>query len=88
MLNWKVEILNLSVNNISDINVLKNVNFKFLRKLYLRSNSITNIKVFDDAKFENLELLNLFVNKDIDENLNASTIQNLKSRIKKLYILN
>ena len=76
-----MEILDLSQNKISNINVLESVRFKGLKQLYLGYNDISDIKVFEKANFEQLEILNLSNNK-IDKDKNALTISNIKSKIK------
>ena len=75
-----MEILDLSQNKISDINIFKNVGFQGLRQLYLGYNNISDIKVFSKEIFEDLEILSLNDNK-IDKSKDASIISNLKSKI-------
>ena len=81
----KLEILSLSDNKISDINILENVNFKELKELYFVINNILDIKVFEKVKFEKLELLSLRNNK-IDKMKYNSLISKLKSKVKTLSI--
>ena len=76
--------LNLSRNEISDINILEKVNFKELKELYLSHNTITYIKFLDEIKFEKLVKLDLKKNK-IDKNQNSSILNKLKSNIQNLF---
>ena len=84
---FKLEVLDLNLNKISDISVFKKGNFKELRKLYLNGNNITDIKVFEKVKLNKLEELYLFDN-GIDTEENEDLIDNLKIKIKDLYIDN
>ena len=76
----KLEILDLSQNKISNINIFDRVNFKGIKQLYLGYNDISDIKVFERVNFEKLEVLLLNDNK-IDKNKDALIISNLKSKI-------
>ena len=77
--------IDLSSNNISDINILEKVKFKELKGLYLYENNISDIKVLENVKFEKLEELNLIGNeKDLTKN--NLIISKLKSLLKNLYI--
>ena len=42
---------------------MEKVKFKNLEELYLSGNQISDIKVFENAKFEKLKILNLLVIK-------------------------
>ena len=55
--------LELSHNEISDINVLKKVNFKELRELNLSFNKISNINVLEKVNFKELRELYLSWNQ-------------------------
>ena len=81
----KLEILDLSDNNITDIKILEKVNFKELKELYLNYNNISDIKVLEKVKFEKLEELYLTGN-EIDLAENNLIISKLKSLLKKLTI--
>ena len=48
----------MNYKKISDISVLKNVNFKELINLTLSINNISDINVLKDADFKKLEILN------------------------------
>ena len=75
-----MEILDLSQNKISNINIFDRVNFKGIKQLYLGYNDISDIKVFERVNFEKLEVLLLNDNK-IDKNKDALIISNLKFKI-------
>ena len=77
--------LDLSDNNISDINVLKKVKFEKLKKLDLSRNDISDITVFKVASFKKLKKLNLSYN-EIDENKNKEIISDLKKLISNVNI--
>ena len=79
----KLEEINLSENEISDINILEKVNFKELKKLYLYNNKISDIKVLEKVKFEKLEELDLSENK-INFSINNLILLKLKSLLKTL----
>ena len=53
----------LYCNQISDINILENVNFTELKELNLSYNNISEIKVLEKVKFNKLEKLDLSGNK-------------------------
>ena len=59
----KLEILDLSVNEISNIDVLEKLNLIQLKKLNLSGNNISDIKVLEKLKLEKLEILNLSMNE-------------------------
>ena len=68
-----MEVLDLSENNISDINILEKVNFKELKELYLgHNNFISDIKILEKVKFEKLEVLSLSENEISDINIRKS----------------
>ena len=46
----KLEVLDLSKNGISNINILEKVNFKVLKQLYLSYNNISDIKILEKVK--------------------------------------
>ena len=77
----KIEILNLRENEISNINILENDNFKELKKIDLSQNKILDIKILEKVKFEKLEILNLqrnkIINIDILENVNFKELKEL-----------
>ena len=75
----KLEILNLGRNQITNIDILDNVNFKRLRELYLHINNISNVKKFTKVKFRKLEKLDLDNNK-LDFKQIEFIFKNLKSR--------
>ena len=53
-----IKVLNLGNNDISNINILKNVEFKdSLEELYLDNNKIYDISVFNSNNFTNLKIL-------------------------------
>ena len=69
-------------NKISNnINILKNVNFKELKELYLFNNDISDISILEKVKFEKLEKLFLRLN-NIDINKFSTIFNNLKLKIK------
>ena len=53
-----MKVLNLGYNKISDITILKEMNFKDLRKFYLNDNVITDISLLNRVNFEKLKSLN------------------------------
>ena len=73
-------MLDLSNNQISDINILEKVNFIKLRQLYLQDNHISNVNVLGTKKFENLKLLDLNKNLIIEEDK-----ESIKLKLKSLY---
>ena len=83
----QLKALDLSDNQISDINVFKEVNFPKLKKLNLCYNNISNINVLERVNFKELKDLNLSYN-NINKNENYSIINNLKSKIRKVLIKN
>ena len=71
----KLEILDIGANQITDISVLQNVNFKELKELNLNSNEITDIKVLENVNFKGLITLYLDCNPiDYD----STFVENLK----------
>ena len=62
----KLEELYLSLNKISDINILEKVNFAKLEKLYLSDNNISNIDVLGKVNFKELKALDFCNNKISD----------------------
>ena len=76
-----LEILELGINNISNIDVLENLNFKELKSLDLYNNKISDIKVLEKVKLEKLEKLNLSENNisniDVLENMNFKKLKEL-----------
>jgi len=62
-------ILNLSFNEIKDIDYLKNIKTPYLKELYLNNNNIEKINVLEHINFKNLEILNLEKNKIEDINI-------------------
>ena len=52
-----LELLDLSGNEISDINIFEKVNFKELKGLALNKNNISDIKILEYVNFEKLELI-------------------------------
>ena len=55
--------LDLSQNNISDINILEQVDFKKLEILYLHGNKISDINILAKVDFKELKVLYLSYNK-------------------------
>ena len=81
--NPKIEIIDFSENNISNINSLKNAKYYNLRELYLYSNKISDIEILSSINYNNLEILNLAYNNIIDISpLNSGKFYNLQ----KLYL--
>ena len=64
-----------------ELEILKNVNFKELQKLYLSGNKISDIKVLENVNFQELKELDLSYNKISDikvlENVNFKELQKL-----------
>ena len=54
--------LNISLNNISNINILEKINFKELKKLNLSLNKISDINILEKVNFKELNLLDLSSN--------------------------
>ena len=81
----KLEVLDLSGNEISDINILENVNFKKLKELDLSENKISDIKVLEKVKFEKLEELDLRRN-EIDLTKNNLIISKLRPLLEEFVI--
>ena len=81
----KLEILNLSGNNISDINILKIAKFKGLKELNLNNNKISDMKVLENIQFHKLEKLYLGNNEISD--INKLEKVNFKE-LKELYLNN
>jgi len=68
------------------LDVLKRVNLKQLKELYLFNNKIYNIKALDNnQKISKLEILSLYDNR-IDKKINKSLISKLKNKIRVVYI--
>jgi len=65
----KITDLELSYNNISNINVLKRMCLENLKTLYLNNNKIKNIKPLETAYFPKLRKL------DISQNLAEISLQ-------------
>jgi len=81
--NPKIEIIDFSENNISNINSLRNAKCYNLKELYIYSNQISNIDILSNIKFNNLEILNLAYNNIFDLSpLNRGNFYNLQ----KLYL--
>ncbi len=59
---------------------MEKVKFKNLEELYLSGNQISDIKVFENTKFEKLKILNLTCNT-INKNNYSSLINNLTKKI-------
>ena len=76
--------LNLSYNEISDINILEKVKFKELKVLNLINNKISDIKVLENVNFKKLEKLKLNYNKISDikilENVDFKELNKLDLR--------
>ena len=58
----ELEVLNLSYNKITDIQILENIQFKKLKELNLSNNDISDINVLEKKHFEKLEKLDLSFN--------------------------
>ena len=69
--------MDLGSNNLSNIEVLENVNFKELKHLHLNHNKISDIKVLEKIKFEKLERLQ-FEGNNVDKGKFNSLINSLK----------
>jgi len=65
----KLKELNLSLNNISDINILQKVNIKELKELYLSWNKISDINILQKVNFKELNILDLSDNQISDINI-------------------
>ena len=65
----KLEILNLSSNNILNINLLEKLNCKELKELNLSQNKISDIKILEKVIFKKLENLDLRYNNLLDINI-------------------
>ena len=52
----ELEILNLSHNEISDINILVKVNFKKLKELDLNYNEISDINILEKVNLTELKI--------------------------------
>ena len=59
----KLEILDLSGNKISNINILEKVNFKELKKLNLSYTEVSDIEILVKVNFNELQKLDLSGNK-------------------------
>ena len=70
------------MNEITDINVLENVNFKNLKILFLGFNKITDINVLEKVNFDKLEDLDLSVNNISD----ITVFDRVKFKLKDLCI--
>ena len=81
-----METLYLGWNKITDINVLKDVNFKELKELYLFSNNMIDIHIFEHTQFEKLEKLDLTNNKNLNQSNCEELISKLYSKIDNIYI--
>ena len=57
-----MEELNISNNQISEINILEKVNFKGLKELNLSSNEISDINILEKVNFKELKELDLSYN--------------------------
>ena len=64
----ELKVLNVDINEISDINILEKVNFKELKELNLSYNYISDIDILEKVNFKELKLLDLSFNEisDID----------------------
>jgi Leucine-rich repeat (LRR) protein len=51
MSNDNLETLSLSKNDLSDVNILKNIDFKGLKQLFLDSYSLSDIKGLETCNF-------------------------------------
>ena len=54
-----IRSLNLTNNNISDINILEKIKFEKLEKLYLDNNKISDINILEKVRFKELKELYL-----------------------------
>ena len=76
-----IKILNLTNNNISDINILEKIKFEKLEKLYLDNNKISDIKILEKVRFKELKELylngNNITNIEILEKVNFPKIETL-----------
>ena len=78
-----LERLNLELNSISDIELLKNMKFKELKELELGYNRISDISALKKFNFKKLEILNLVGNQISD---NIKGLEN--ANFNKLKVLN
>ena len=76
----ELQELNLSFNEISNINILEKVNFKKLKELDLSENNISDINILEKIDFKELKVLDLGENK-IKEDENNYILTSLKSKI-------
>ena len=60
------------------------MNFKYLNQLNLSNNYISDLNVFEKAKFDKLQLLDLSGNKNIDKEEFSSIISKLQSSLLQL----
>ena len=76
-----IRILNLTNNNILDINILEKVKFEKLEKLYLDNNKISDINSLEKVRFKELKALylngNNISNIDILEKVNFPKLEEL-----------
>ena len=72
--------LDLSRNDLENIDILKNFNLTELKELNLECNKISDISVLEEIKFPSLHKLNIEHNK-IDYEENSGIINILKNRI-------
>ena len=66
---------------IKDINILKKVNFKQLKELYLKNNIISDIEVLERVKFKKLKKIDLVDDKNIINNLSDINLNYSKQDI-------
>ena len=67
--NENLELLDLSENDLTEINLLKNVDFKVLKKLLLDRYYLSDIKALENCNLNKLEKLRLDCNKLSDINV-------------------
>ena len=76
--------IDLSYNEIKNINSFKGAKFMNLKKLFIGNNKIDDITVFKYIKFRNLIVLDLSSNKIED----ISPIENVFHNLKELFLYN
>jgi Leucine-rich repeat (LRR) protein len=74
-----LEFLNLSNNQIENINPLKEINSKNFNFLFIQNNQITDIQLFLDDDFPTFEILRID-NNNIDENSKKKLIDLYKKK--------
>ena len=82
--------ININRNNLNDISELCKLDLINLEKLILRENCISDIKPLINAKFKNIKVIDLELNKIGDDNiphLSKLKYENLNEFMKKIYLI-